>query len=370
MIKIKYPTNSQIRFDFENDYLSIFEISDYARVRYTAFRNFLPNPVIPVTLDELLVLNFKDLSRCCFEQQLLNERHIKRWLKKFFDYKKYQSKIAAFFMKNKKHVALSTCYYCNIDYINSFLDIGDYIDGFDFVQRATKDEYQKIFGIGQAIADKIDQQKTTINSVEDLNGVNDKIKSNINNFILNDQHNHFTLDHVLCQDDFPITALCLYNFVPSCYSCNSKFKKSEHIVNNYTETYLSPTSVDFSVEDDIVIDLTFPLVQKWENVKSESDFLLDFSFKYTLAGYSNYLDVFKIKGRYVFHKDIALNLIEKAQKYPISQIAEFSKITNRSVETIKSDIFGSEIFEGNCEDKPFSKFKREIARNIDLQTVN
>lgn len=366
MIKIKYPTNSQIRLDFENDYLSIFEISDYARVRYTAFRNFLPNPVIPVTLDKLLVLNFEDLSRCCFEQQLLNERHIKRWLKKFFDYKKYQSKIATFFMKNKKQVALSTCYYCNIDYINSFLDIGDYINGLDFVKRATKEDYQKIMGIGQKTADKIDQQKTTIVSVNDLNKVNKTLKHNINNFILNNEHNHFTLDHVLCQDDFPLAALCLYNFVPSCYSCNSKFKKSKHIVKDYDETYLSPTSMNFSVEDDIVIDLTFPLVQNWENVKSMADFLIDFSFKYTLSGYSNYIDVFKIKGRYVFHKNIALNLIEKAQKYPISQISEFSRLTTRSVETIKSDIFGSELFEGSCEEKPFSKFKREIARNIDL----
>jgi len=366
MIIIKYPTDLQLRREFENDYLSIFNISDSDRNEYSVFRNNLPNPAIPRTLEELLVLNFEDLSRCCFEQQFLNESQRKKWLKKFFDYKKNQSKIATFFMNNKKHVTLSTCYYCNIDYINSFLDIGDYTNGLDFVKRATNQDYQKIFGIGQTTADQIDQQKTKINSVDELNNVNKKQKYNIENFILNDKHNHFTLDHVLCQDDFPIAALCLYNFVPSCYSCNSKFKKSKPIVNDYDESYLSPTSNNFSVEDDIVIDLTFPLIKKWENVKSESDFLLDFSFKYTLAGYSNYLDVFKIKGRYVFHKNIALNLIEKVQKYPESQISEFSDITGIDVDNIKSDLYGNELFEGNCEDKPFTKFQREIARNIGL----
>ena len=52
---------------------------------------------------------------------------------------------------------------------------------------------------------------------------------------------YFTLDHVLCKSKNPFSALSLYNLVPCCHICNSKFKTTRTLVNTPDEAKLSPT---------------------------------------------------------------------------------------------------------------------------------
>lgn len=85
---------------------------------------------------------------------------------------KQQPKISKFFQEN---IEVHTCYYCNIDFINTF-------------------------------------------------------KKN------NETKNAFTLDHVLEKADYPFLALSLYNLVPSCYVCNSKVKDSKIPFDNFSPT--------------------------------------------------------------------------------------------------------------------------------------
>ncbi|MCG3675279.1 hypothetical protein L5F46_10900 [Aliarcobacter butzleri] len=85
---------------------------------------------------------------------------------------KLQPKISNFFQKN---IEVHTCYYCNIDFINTF-------------------------------------------------------KKN------NETKNAFTLDHVLEKADYPFLALSLYNLVPSCYVCNSKVKDSKIPFDKFSPT--------------------------------------------------------------------------------------------------------------------------------------
>ena len=91
---------------------------------------------------------------------------------------KLQPKISKFFQEN---IEVHTCYYCNIDFINTF-------------------------------------------------------KKN------NETKNAFTLDHVLEKADYPFLALSLYNLVPSCYVCNSKVKDSKISFDNSSPTN---TNFDF-----------------------------------------------------------------------------------------------------------------------------
>lgn len=105
-------------------------------------------------------------------------------IKKFFNYdkqtstkfkpliSKLQPKISKFFEQN---VEVHTCYYCNIDFINTFKK-------------------------------------------------QNKLK------------NGFTLDHVLEKADYPYLALSLYNLVPSCYVCNSKVKDSKILFDDFSPT--------------------------------------------------------------------------------------------------------------------------------------
>ena len=118
---------------------------------------------------------------------------------------KLQPKISNFFQEN---IEVHTCYYCNIDFINTF-------------------------------------------------------KKN------NETKNAFTLDHVLEKADYPFLALSLYNLVPSCYVCNSKVKDSKIPFDEFSPTnkdfdfdervkfksFISNTNIQIEKEQDFYIKL-------------------------------------------------------------------------------------------------------------------
>lgn len=118
---------------------------------------------------------------------------------------KQQPKISKFFQEN---IEVHTCYYCNIDFINTF-------------------------------------------------------RKN------NETKNAFTLDHVLEKADFPFLALSLYNLVPSCYVCNSKVKDSKIPFDDFSPTnkdfdfnerikfksFISNTNLQIEKEQDFHIKL-------------------------------------------------------------------------------------------------------------------
>ena len=79
-------------------------------------------------------------------------------------------------------------------------------------------------------------------------------------------------------------------------------------------------------------------------------------------------DIFKIKGRYYFHKKEALNIILKRQIYSDSNIKEISEVLKftRDEETIKRDLFGSSIFNPEENNQPLTKYKKDIAKKIGI----
>ena len=112
------------------------------------------------TLEDLLYGSFEKLQEI---KDNLGDMSKRNDVKVLFKYEnKFQKHISKFF---EQYVEVHTCYFCNIEFINTFM---------------TKDE---------------------------------KIK------------NGFTIDHYIDKGKYPYLALSLDNLIPSCYTCNSKVKR-------------------------------------------------------------------------------------------------------------------------------------------------
>ena len=279
-----------------------------------------------------------------------------------FNYKENQPLIASFFMQDG--LDHRSCYYCGIEYVNSFKDIGDYKNYEDFLNRASKEELKYINGIGEARAISIItyRKRKKIVHPEDITS-SAKIIKQLKDFNFRNSHNHFTLDHVLPQSNFPYLSLCLYNLVPSCYSCNSKFKGKKEFLYNKEILRVSPSSDTYSLNSDFNFRIFY--ANKLQDINSVNDFTLYKKIVRNRSQIENYSSIFKIDGRYTFHKSELLDLIKKKSEYSKSKIKKMALEMGKSQEEIKVLIFGKDIFNPDTN-KPFQKLKEDIARNIKI----
>ncbi|RXJ95141.1 hypothetical protein CRV00_05135 [Malaciobacter molluscorum] len=206
---------------------------------------------------------------------------------------KLQPKISKFFQEN---IEVHTCYYCNIDFINTF----------------KKD---------------------------------------------NETKNAFTLDHVLEKADYPFLALSLYNLVPSCYVCNSKVKDSKISFANF-----SPTNKDFDFDERVKFKSFITSLDL--QIEKEDDFNIKLIEKYSNK-YNKYIESLNLNNRYDYHKYKVLEMIQKRKEYPDSRIKELSKLTHKTQEEIKQDLFGIYISE-DLHKRPLSKLIKDISEELDL----
>jgi hypothetical protein len=116
----------------------------------------------------LVIDNFRTLQKIKKRLNTSTEVKDNKSIKFLFNYTELRETYISSFFEN--NLIISTCYYCNIDYINSY---------------------------------NTDKKKK----------------------------NKFTLDHYYDKATYPYLALSLYNLVPSCYSCNSKLKGTEEFTN-------------------------------------------------------------------------------------------------------------------------------------------
>ena len=311
MIKINYPDSISKRRDFENNYsnsiLKSINITSLNRkLNKIKFRG------APLNIELIIKSHFADLieiTKIVDDYLSTKTKTINRNFKKLFDYKTNQSRISFFFMQ-QKFFNISSCYYCNIDYVNAFKDISDYEDALDFVNNANIDELKLIKGIGEKNTQKIVDLRRShqIKNIKDLK-FTPSTTDNLTNFNIQNSSNHFTIDHFLPQAEYPYLSLSLYNFVPSCYACNSKFKKALVIGNIDDLKYISPSSDEYSLPE----DLEFQIIYKKDlkDVKSKSEFIMKGIVNSNKDIVEAYLKVFKIRGRYLFHKNEITNLITR-----------------------------------------------------------
>ncbi len=219
-----------------------------------------------------------------------------------FNYKAKREKISNFFMKYSKSLNIKTCFYCNIDYVYIFKDI---------------------------------------NVDEDDVG----------------EKNLFTLDHVIDKAFFPIFALSLFNFVPSCYACNSKFKRDNKLITNEISSRLSPSSKDFDVNEKI----KFKIRQNGE----KQEFYMDIEDRENEI-YEKYIETFKLNGRYNYFEDEVNDIKNKFKTYSdsvIEQLVQDNKNIRGNIiskNLLKNDIFGENVLSNDIYKVPLTKLKRDI----------
>jgi len=250
-----------------------------------------------ISFEELLIGDFKTLQR--IKKRIGTNDAIKEneSIKFVFNYTEFRETYISSFFEN--NLTISTCYYCNIDYINSY-------------------------------------------------NTNKKKK------------NKFTLDHYYDKSTYPYLALSLYNFVPSCYTCNSKLKGTEEF------TSLSPSSIEFNFEQKVKFKLYLTDSCKDLNVKSEKNIDIKLKERYSTE-YKKYIEVFKLNERYQAHKDIVFEMIKNAEFYPESRLKELQELTGIPYQKIKKDIFKLIDDEVDLSKEPFSKLKKDMAFELGLR---
>jgi hypothetical protein len=107
-------------------------------------------------------------------------------------------------------------------------------------------------------------------------------------------------------------------------------------------------------------------VKSHNDINGINDFVLDINISNNEADYDSYLNTFKIRPRYVFHKKEVLKLIKRRKSYSDSQLKEIADVTKSNIDQVKKDIFGEEIFNNSITSTPLTKLKRDIAREIGL----
>jgi len=376
MLKIHYPID---RKTFEQKYRNIFP--DELRQKFDTFcqQNLPDSP----DLDTILTASFEELSTLSFNlnpqtpcngnctSQRKDPTCSFHQLKSILNYdaptdKKYGPDIAEFFMAHHQQLQLSTCYFCNISYIYAFENRGDYADLIDFVNTAPPDELEQIKGIGRASRVKIEMARP-MQQPSDIPFGPTKLASFEFGFAdYAKKKKQFTLDHLLDKASHPLAALSLYNFVPSCYSCNSQFKGSKPIVVKLGDHHLSPTAEEFDMHTHFRFSLRF---DKLPEITSTTDFHIRPEFDLKEAERSNYLSVLRLLPRYRKHKSLVLKLIEKQKKYGPAQIKSIAQTINRSEAEVRQDIFGPDLYSGKAEQEPFTKFMRDIARDLKMPHV-
>jgi|GEM_PF-1616643 len=366
MIRISYPANKSDLSDFKEQYIQTldYDLAKVSNINLCLSKLSSPPTIGKLDFQTIVLADFQTLLQIDgFLKSTLSASE-KIYLSKQFTYPTSQPKISRFFME-QKHVELSSCHYCNIDTIYCFNDMAEYTNGLDFVRRASFNELMLVYGIGESTARMILFNRT-LTQYTNLSGlpVSKAIRARIKKFEFVNTHNHFTLDHFYHKAEYPFLSLSLFNFVPCCYSCNSKFKGSRKIKKMYSSSFASPTSSFYSLGNDFTFNVH--LHANADKITDIKDFSLRFNIDSKHSGHAEFMEILKIRGRYIHFKFEAFRLLQLKKKYPDSRIREIATFVGKPFQELRNDIFGAELYEPAYDNKALVKFKRDIAKNLSI----
>lgn len=369
MIKINFPTKRAEREAMEERFIKAL----IANFNEGAINNQIIGLVHKgenINLRKILTASFDDLTEI---QQIIEDSflgNIPRY-ESFcneFSYDNQRLSLYQFFIDEdiRGSINLYSCYYCNLDFINIYDSISGYCNKIDFLNRARKDELISIPGIGNETISKIliEREHRPIRDLS-LNFLSPAKRKSIINFKFREKKGIFTLDHFFPQHSFKILSTSLYNLVPSCAPCNSRFKHVADFKIGANLTYLSPSSENYALGEFEVFKLLFRSGKNFGNVRDLNDVYIIYDGY--LFGQEEYIELFDIPARYSFHKKEALKLILKFQKYPKSYIEEIKRTLKKNMieQTVEKDLFGEDLYE-KSNNMPLSKLRRDIAKQIGL----
>lgn len=247
--------------------------------KYPEIKVVLP---IDISVRKLLVSNFRYLAKvyCAFTGYLNGKSQVEKtqMLSDFvaggFNYDRHSNKIAKFLTDVSNRFDIHNCVYCDLEEVTAF----------------TKVNGQKV--------------------------------------------RRFETEHVLDKGLCPLVALSLYNFVPSCRTCNGPALKGTKTIGD-TESEISKLSpsaegYDFDGKVQFEVKVVTPGASDLKPTDHIEDYEIDFNVMDSI--YQKSIDLFELKQRYNSgnSKTELLKWMDKRRCNPdniIQQIADIRKIT-------------------------------------------
>lgn len=166
------------------------------------------------------------------------------------------------------------------------------------------------------------------------------------------------LDHFFDKSTYPYFAVSIYNLVPSCSTCNQrKSKKQNDIYHPFVESFDKDLKFKLQINnsafyyDHNAIRLETKIINNHDKVNS-------------------HIETFNIENLYNEHKDIVLELIQKAEIYNNSYIDElmqkYEGTLFKSREDLMRLITCGYIGDEDINKRPLSKLIKDISEELEL----
>lgn len=203
------------------------------------------------------------------------------------------------------------------------------------------------------------------------------------------------LDHFFPQKKYPYLALSFYNLIPSCKVCNSSLKNDkdftyEKNIHPYEEGFEDKYLFTIKAKEKEIGKLKNRTdITQMESLRKEYDldFLygnskeFDIVFKEGPTASDEFIrkakcnaEIFKLRELYSLHKDCIQDLIKKSVIYNESRInslmEEFGGKLFNSEEEILNLVLGVYVQAENIDKRPFSKFIRDISRELGVKILD
>lgn len=167
------------------------------------------------------------------------------------------------------------------------------------------------------------------------------------------------LDHFFDKSTYPYFSVTIFNLVPSCQTCNQrKSKKTDVIYHPFSE----------SLNDDVKFKLKLK-DSKFYYDKNSLEIVTEVN-KNKEKVVNSHIETFNIQNLYNEHKDIVLELIQKAQIYNESYIDElyqkYEGTLFKNREDVLRHITGGYIEDKDINKRPLSKLIKDISEELDL----
>ena len=172
----------------------------------------------------------------------------------------------------------------------------------------------------------------------------------------------FETEHVLDKGKCPLVGMSLYNFVPSCRTCNGPAVKGTKTIGD-TEAEivrLSPTAdgYDFTNKVKFAVKMLTPGVEDLKATSHVDDYEIDFNVSEAL--YQKSINLFELKSRYNHGKE-KLELLEWREirrNNPDSRIQQLADLYMVSFGEMFEDMFKLEL--RKREHYPMEKARRDV----------
>ena len=175
-----------------------------------------------------------------------------------------------------------------------------------------------------------------------------------------EKKNTADIDHYYSKDNFPFLALSLYNFVPSCQICNSRFKLTKDF---YASPHANPHKKGFGNQARFEIENIEALLDS--NVLPN----LHINNRSGADEINRAMNTFHLEELYENHRDYAKEIIQKAKMFDDTQLREYLDEYYglfSSKREMHRTIYGNYLEEENQGRRPLSKLTQDLLFDLGI----